>query len=425
VSRVTPPATLRRLSNGLTVLVLHTPTDPVSAAHLFIPVGASNENPALGGVSSLGCAVLSKGTHRKNARQLAEEIESVGGSISAGVTHDYVEMSCHAIADYFPRTFTLFAETLLSPAFAEDEVAKERTALLAAIRSKRESIFTLANEELNRRLYGTHAYARPATGTEKTVKPLRSAQLRAWHSSVVAPSGAVLSIATSRPAAEVFRLVDELLGPAAWRKGTPRGRAVGRTPQHSRAQAVTLREPFEQAYLVVGYPAPPVGSPIYFSLKALNAVLGGGMSARLFQRLREQQGLAYDVGTFYPSKRRGSAFVAYMGLQEENLERAREGMLASFEELHSAPMPEKELEEIKSYLKGTFVLDHQTNSQRAHYVGWWEVLGMGREFDARYLKHLAAVRPKDVLRAAKQIFGQPPIVIEIRPKKKPAKATAR
>lgn len=413
-----PKLTARRLSNGLTVLCLHTPTDPVSAAHLFIPVGASDEPASRLGMSALGCALLSKGTVRKSARELAEEIESVGGSVSAGVTHDYMEMSCHAIADYFPRTLSLLAETMFSPAFAEEEVAKEREALLAAIRSKTESIFTLANEELNRRLYGRHPYARPATGTVQTVRPLRSRHLRDWHRRTIAPVGAVLSIATSRPAEDVFRQAEQLFGPAAWPRRKTVAPAIPNTPQTSRRQFVSRRERFEQAYLVVGYPAPPVTSPLYFPLKALNAVLGGGMSARLFQRLREERGLAYDVGTFFPSKKRGSAFVAYMGLQEDKIEEAKRGMLEAFEELRSAPMDRKELAQVTNYLKGTFILDHQTNSQRAHYLGWWEVLGIGTAFDARYLANLDRVTPAGVLKAAKRIFGQPPVIVEIHPRKR-------
>ncbi len=417
MTRATPKAVSRRFSNGLTVICLQTPADPVSAAHLFVPYGASQEPSGMGGISALGCALFSKGTKRKSARELVEEIESVGGSVSAGVTHDYLEMSCHAVDEYFPRTFALLAESLLTPAFAADETEKERGALIAAIQSKTESAFTVANEELSRRLFGTHPYARPATGTEKSVARIRREDLLAWHQRAISPVGAILSIASSRPAEEIFRQASALLGPAAWARRPAVIAPLRVTTQTSKRQHVTLKLPFEQANLVVGYPAPPANTSIYFPLKALNAVLGGGMSARLFQRLREERGLAYDVGSFFPSKKRGSAFVAYMGLQESNLELAKKGMLDAFEELRSSLMPKDELEQTKNYLKGTFLLDHQTNSQRSHYLGWWEVLGLGREFDAAYLAGLDRVTPKDIMRAAKHVFGQPPVIVEIHPRK--------
>lgn len=410
----------RRFSNGLTVLYLHTPTDPVSACHLFLPAGAVHESNYLSGVGTLTWALITKGTARRDARRFAEDVEAIGASVSAGVTHDYSEVSCHAIADYFPQTLELMAEALFTPAFSADEAIKERTALLAAIRSKKESIFTVANEELNRRLYGKHPYARPATGQEKSVTRLSAKTVAAWHRSVVAPQGAVLSLATSRPASALLPLVEKLFGPAAWKRASANGLArVGKTSAPAKAQRAILNERFEQAYLLVGYPAPAVSTRDYLALKVLNSVLGGGMSARLFQQLREQQGLAYDVGSFFPSKLHGSAFVAYMGLQRDRMDRAKEGILNAFADVVSKPVPAEELEQTKAYLKGTYILDHQTNSQRAHYLGWWEALGLGYKFDGRYVKELESVSASRVQAAARSVMKQPPVIVEIHPGKKP------
>ncbi|MBV9080366.1 MAG: insulinase family protein, partial [Elusimicrobia bacterium] len=345
----------------------------------------------------------------------------LGASVSAGVTHDYSEVSCHAIADYFSEALVLMHEALFKAAFREDEVQKERAALLAAIRSKKESIFTIANEELNRRLYGAHPYARPVTGTEPSVTPLDRAAVLAWHKSTVVPTGAVFSIATSCRPAKILKEIAQLFGPSVWPKVKSTVPKLGKTPANRPGADVVLREPFEQSYLLVGYPASIVGSKDYMALKVLNAALGGGMSARLFQTLREQQGLAYDVGTFYPSKRLGSAFVGYMGLQESKLEQARRGMLTSFEAVAKTAIPKEEVEQTQSYLKGGYILDHQTNSQRSHYLGWWEMLGLGYGFDQKYLTGLGKVTSADVLRAARALFTRKPVIIEIRPKAKAKK----
>ena len=411
----------RRFSNGLTVIYLHTPTDPVSACHLFLPAGACHESDYLSGVGTLTWALITKGSKKRDARHFAEDVEAIGASVSAGVTHDYSEVSCHAIADYLPQAVELMAEALFDPVFSQEETLKERTALLAAIRSKKESIFTVANEELNRRLYGKHPYARPATGQEKSVARLTSKSVAAWHRSVVAPNGAVLSIATSRPAASLLPLVEKLFGPSAWKRASARGLArVGKTSSPLRAQRAVLNERFEQAYLLVGYPAPSVSTRDYLALKVLNSVLGGGMSARLFQQLREQQGLAYDVGSFFPSKLHGSAFVAYMGLQRDRMDRAKEGIMSAFADVVSKPVPAQELEQTKAYLKGTYILDHQTNSQRAHYLGWWEALGLGYQFDGTYVRELERVSAARVQSAARSVMQQPPVIVEIHPGKKPA-----
>lgn len=411
----------KKFSNGLTVVFLHTPTDPVSACHLFLPAGAGHESDKLSGVGTLMWALITKGTARVDSRRFAEEVESIGASVSAGATHDYSEISAHAIDDYFPRTLELMAEALFQPSFVEEELTKERTALVAAIRSKRESIFTVANEELNRRLYGKHPYGRPAPGNETTVAALKRDDIVKWHRSVVAPEGAVLAMATSKPASQMIPLIEKLFGPKAWKRSAAKGLIrMAKTASAVKSQRAVLTERFEQAYLLVGYPAPAVATKDYLALKVLNSVLGGGMSARLFQQLREQQGLAYDVGSFYASKQHGSAFVAYMGLQRDKLERAKEGILAAFHDVVTKPVPKDELEQTKAYLKGTYILDHQTNSQRAHYIGWWEALGLGFGYDGKYVAGMNAVTAARVQAAAKSVMGKPPVIVEIHPGKKPS-----
>lgn len=413
-----PEPIRKKLANGLTVVFLHTPTNPVSACHLFIPAGASHESDQRSGIGTLMWALITKGTQKRNSRKFAEDVEAIGASVSAGVTHDYSEISCHAIADYLPRALEMTAEALFQPVFAEEEVTKERTALLAAIRSKKESIFTVANEELNRWLYGSHAYARPSSGHEKSVGGLRRQHLADWHRAITTPTGSVMSIAAAQPASEIFPLIERLFGPKAWKRGTPRGLArLGKTPAAVSARHIILKKRFEQAYLLVGFPAPSVTARDYMPLKVLNAVLGGGMSARLFQDLREQQGLAYDVGSFFPTKLLGSAFVAYMGLQHDKIGRATTGIMDAFKKVTSTAVPRKEVEQTKAYLKGTFILDHQTNSQRAHYAGWWELLGLGYKYDAVYLSKLSKVTSAQVQAAARKVMGKKPVVVEIHPNK--------
>jgi predicted Zn-dependent peptidase len=211
--------------------------------------------------------------------------------------------------------------------------------------------------------------------------------------------------------------IDALFGQRQWKKSAKKPvKAVAKTQAVKAASSVRLLEKFEQAYLLIGFAAPSVSAKDYGPLKILNACLGGGMSGRLFQQLREQEGLAYDVGAFYPSKKCGSAFVTYLGLQPSRLEEAKTRIHKALNEMRRKPITAKELAETKNYIKGTYILDHQTNSQRAHYLGWWEILGLGHEFDRAYVKKLDSVTADDVRRVAKKMFSTHPITVEILPK---------
>lgn len=405
------------LPNGLTILYLHTKDDPISAFHLFLPGGADLESDEKAGMTTLLWSMLLKGTKKRPARKLAEDIESIGASISAGATHDYSEISCHSVSDYFLPTLEIMRETLLEPAFPDSEVLKEKTALMAAIRSKKENIFAVASEELNKRLFAGHPYSRPASGHENTVEKLNANDLKSWHTQIVVPNRAILAAASNVPFSEILPHFKRLFGPEVWPRKKSSFRKTGSTGLLKKSEFTQKNEHFEQAFLVMGFSAPALSAKDYMSLKVVNACLGGGMSARLFQTLREKEGLAYDVGSFYPSKMKGSAFVIYMGLQASRLEEAKKRIQAVIEEIRRKKVGKTELRQTVNYLKGTYILDHQTNSQRAHYLGWWYTLGLNPSFDLDYINRIGKVSVEQVKKAAEKYLGRPSVTVEILPRK--------
>ncbi len=403
--------------NGLTLVHLHTKQDPISACHIFLPGGTSQESESRLGLTTLRWTLLLKGTTRRNAKQLAEDIEMLGGSIGAGATHDYSEVSCHGAATYFPSILKITAEALFHPIFKKEEVTKEKEALIAAIRSKKESIYSMASEQLNKRLYAGHTYSRPNSGVEKTISQMTADDLHVWNKTILSPEGAVLVVASDIPFLKIKTAIDELFGPGVWPKTKTKQKKIPATKPPKKSSTTQLHEKFEQAYLMMGFPTGSVHSKDYLATKVINAALGGGMSTRLFQELREKEGLAYDVGSFFASKLAGSAFVIHLGLQAANLVKAKKRIEEILRDIQENGIPSDELQLVNNYLKGTYLLDHQTNSQRAHYLGWWRILGKPTRFDRDYIQQINTVTPKHVLATARKIFKQKPIVVEILPRK--------
>lgn len=417
--------TKTKLSNGLTLIYLHTKNDPVSACHLLIPRGVKSEPADKHGLTALMCALFLKGTQKRSARELAEEMESIGASLGASAGHDYLEVSCHSIAEYFLKALDMMMEALRQPSYAPIEVEKEKKALIAAIRSKKEHIFTVANETLGRLLFGDHPYGRPTSGKEATVASLTPADLFGWHKNVVVPDGAVLTIASHLPYKTIDAALKGHFGSSAWLKSREEIKPSVPLPKKlSESKQAMLHEPFQQAYLMMAFPATAVDAKDYIPLKVLNAALGGSMSARLFMSLREKKALAYEIGSFFPSRKQTSSLVIYMGLQSSRLEEAKAGIREELQKLQKEKMSAQELMQVKNYLKGIYILDHQTNSQRAHYLGWWEIIGRNAAFDRGYMKEIDRVSRQDVQRAAQKYLGHFSVTVQVRPKKKVAKPAA-
>lgn len=406
-----------KFSNGLTLLYLHTKEDPISAGHLFLPELVVNEPEEIRGVSTLLWSLFLKGSQKRSAKKMAEDLESLGAYASAGATHDYSSVSFYSTSDTFKKTLDIVCEALFLPAFYTDDVQREKTALLAAIRAKEENIFTVTHEQCNQALYKDHPYAFPPSGLDKTVSHLKPNHLFEWHKKTVVPNQAILSIASSIPFKEFLPAFEKYFGPNSWEPALHswKGRMESTSPPTEKI-SLSKDTSFEQAYLMLGFPACSVLSPDYIPLKILNGVLGGGMSARLFQSLREKQGLAYDVGTFYPSKMRGSGFYFYMGLQKSRLSEARHGIQKEIDRIQNEPISMDDLTQIKNYIKGTFILDHQTNSQRANYLGWWQTLGLGSDFDCQYNQEIDSVTSSHLQTIAKKYFNQPCVTIQTVPK---------
>ncbi|MCB4755772.1 MAG: insulinase family protein [Elusimicrobia bacterium] len=409
--------TRSKLSNGLRLLFFHTPNDPISACHLFLPGGASREPLQQRGISTLLWSLLLKGTKQRSAQHIIEAIESLGAHIGAHATHDYSQASCHSLSEYFTETLAIMSDVLFKPAFLPEEVEKEKAALQAAIRAKKESILTVASEELNLHLYGKHPYAHPTSGTEETIVAITPEDLHRWHKTTVIPNGGVLSVTSNVSLKKLRPELDRLFGKDLWPRASQAKLLKDALPRYPKKTIEKSRQdPFEQAFLMMAFPAPRIFAKDYIALKVLTALLGGGMSSRLFQNLREKEGLAYEVGAFYPSRKNGSAFIVYLGLQASRLPEAKKRIIELLKDTQRQKVSSEELDRIKSFLKGSFILEQQTNSQRSYYLGWWEVLGLDASYNKKYIKALEKVTPRDLQQVAKKVFDLPSVTVEILPK---------
>lgn len=406
------PITVKITPDGMKVIHKRTTTNEIVALDLFLRSGSAWEKPGEEGLSNLTMSVLPEGTKSRDAEEIAALIEGTGGALSAGSSEDMSEVYAVVTKENVDLGFDLLHDVVTQPVFPEVEIKKDREAILASLRSRKDQIFTVANDLLSEYLYGAkHPYGRPVSGREETVQKFQRKDLIRWHQEHFSPDRMTLVVVGDVPFDTVWKAATKSWGV---KKISPQvGPDYPPIPGRRGPEWIQEIRPFEQSYVMVGYPAPTVNDKDYPALKILNAILGGGMSSRLFQTLRETQGLAYETDSFYPSKGQVSAFVAYIGLDRKNVEKTQEQMFAILQSVVEKGVTPIEVLNAKKYLRGQYLLDHQTMKKQAWYLGWWELLGKGYAHDTVYLKELSRVTPKDVQAAAKRCFSQPPLGVRV------------
>ena len=391
--------------NGLTLVVLENPLADIVSARLFIASGYSLETSANRGLMSFLMTLLTKGTSQLSAAAIAETVESVGAHLSTDAAADYSVVSLKTVSADLEAIFTLATELLRDPSFPEAEIDLERRLTLQYLRSLQEQPFTVAFNQLRQQMYGNHPYALPGLGSETSLTALQQPDLVAWHRQQVRPDNLVITMVGNIRLEVAVALVKRTLGDWC-------------CPQNPRSQVtfppITPGSPWavvpqstKQAVVMVGYGAAPVQDASFAPLKLLNTHLGNGLSSRLFVELREKRGLAYDVSALYPTRLGRSQFVAYIGTAPENTATALQGLRQELDRLRHHPLTQVELQTAKNKLLGQYALGKQTNAQMAQLLGWYEVLGLGIDFDQAFQEQVSAVTAADTMAAAQAFFEEP------------------
>jgi len=405
-----------RLKNGLTVLYRRDPSFPLTSATLLFDMGSRSELPKEAGLCSITVDLLMQGTRRRTARQLATVMESVGASMGTQVHEDYSELGFVVPATELDRAFGVMAEILKEPSFPKEEIIKEKAHVLAGLSSRKDAIFNVAYDALNSAMYGRHAYGRLVEGSAKTISQFRKSDFSQWHERAIRPERAILSWTGPMVASKAKQLTEKYLN--SWRHPYGAHHSSYSSPAKvpHRNTDVTIRSTFEQAYLMVGYPAPRATDPNHIPLKVLNTILGGGMSSRLFAGLREEQGLAYEVSSFYPTRLDVSQWVIYLGLPKEKLKTAADQLDKLLQQLTRSGPTQNEVKQAKAMIRGAFLMDRQSHRRQAWYAAWWQFLGRGLDYGDVFLKAVDAVTPKQLHRLTQEILKQPRITVRVVPK---------
>ena len=350
-----------RLKNGLNVVTHHMPHLESVALGIWVKAGARDERPEENGVAHFLEHMAFKGTKRRSAQDIAEEIESAGGEINAATGMETTTYYARTLKADWPLAMDILADIFTASTLDESELERERDVILQEIAAAQDQPDDLVFELAQQASYGDHPLGRSILGTEENVRNMTREQMLAWRDRNYWASRMVVCAAGNVDHAAFAAAAEQHFGHIA------QGHAPQRHPPQFGATSHTEQKPLDQTHLVVSFPAPNYRDPRVYQLQVLASILGGGMSSRLFQEVREKRGLCYSVfafGTTYEDTGQLGVYAATSpDHTPELIEVTAKVMMSMADEI-----TDKELDRAKAQLKTSIVMNLESASSRADQI---------------------------------------------------------
>jgi predicted Zn-dependent peptidase len=353
---------LRRtvLPNGLIVLTERMEHLRSVAMGVWIKSGSRCEPAEINGISHFVEHMLFKGTRSRSALHIAREMDAIGGNLDAFTSKETICFTVKSLADHVPIALDVVSDLVLNPVFAPPDIERERGVILEEIKIDEDNPDVLVHELFTQSFWKGHPLGKPILGTTETVGRLDQQQLFAYHGDWFHGGNMVFSAAGNLEHDEFTEAV------AAKFSSLPRGLRVSEftAPEPSPRVLLRNKKSLEQVQICLGVPAPPITDDNRYATLILNTVLGGGMSSRLFQTIREERGMVYSIYSDLSPYRDTGTLCVYAGTSAEKAVEVVELVLAEFRKLKETPLGDDELTRAKDQLKGNILLGLESSNAR-------------------------------------------------------------
>jgi predicted Zn-dependent peptidase len=388
------------LPNGLVVL-----TEPMEHVHsvsvgIWLRSGSRRERPEINGISHFIEHMVFKGTQRRTAEDIAREIDRLGGMLDAFTSKEMVCFNTRVLDEHLAKAFDILAGLVLEPKFAVDDIVREQSVVLEEIRMTQDNPEDLVHELFTQNFWHPHALGRPILGTPETVSAFTRDTLQTWFQQSYAPNRLVITAAGHLAHAELVDLVSSRFSKL------PRFEDGFTDPTPVPSPHITLRSKseLEQVHVCLGVPALPLTDRRRFIVSVMNNILGGGMSSRLFQNIRERQGLAYSIFSDLNPYRDVGALSVYAGTSLDTIDKVVQSVLGEFRKMRDEPIEVEELRRAKDHLKGATLLALEGSGARMSSLARYHMY-FDRHFTPQELiAMLEAVTAEEVQEIAQELF---------------------
>ncbi len=357
---------LRRtvLPNGLTVLSEYMPGVRSVALGAWVRAASLHESAEKMGVSHMLEHMVFKGTPTRSAKDLALALETLGGSLDAYTAREHTAYQAKVLDEHLPQAADVLADLVFRPVLRGSDLALERKVVLEEISTVDDTPDDLVFELHNAQLWGAHPYGYSILGTRETVGALQESDLRALHRRAYHPEQIIVAAAGNVEHDALLETLDVTGWTEVPSGGLPR--LTSPAPIVQSPRAVHFERDTAQTHIVIGSPVFPHGDPRRYAMSMIGMLLGGGMSSRLFQRIREELGLAYAVYSFQSFHEDAGMHGVYVGTTPESARAAVDAINEELEKLASHGLSEDDLAAGKSQLKGQITLSLESPTSRMY-----------------------------------------------------------
>jgi len=391
-----PPVRKFVLDNGVTVLHQRNPVSRAFCMGIWTRTGARDERRGEEGLCHFLEHMVFKGTKRRSAYDISQEIERVGGALDAFTTKDTMCVYTHVLEDHRHLAVDLMSDMLTASTFADELVATERNVILEEIGDVEDAPDDLIHELFAAAVFPDHPLGRPILGSAETVSRLGRSDIKRFHKRTLRGSNVVIAVYGNISAKELRGLCRERFAftTGEVRRGNTRIKN-GKPTVHN-----VRRKQLHQQHICIGTRTFSYNEEDRYPLMVLTTLLGGGMSSRLFQRIREEMGLTYNLFTYADHSRDAGLVATYLAVRPSNAKRAVDEVMREYKGIRGGNLKKDELEDTKEHIKGRILLGLETSTARMMRMARNEI-SYGRQIGEReLLRSINAISLDDIMRVA-------------------------
>ncbi len=352
------------LENGVTLL-----TEDVShvrsvAVGVWVNVGSRDEDTSVSGISHFIEHLIFKGTEKRTAKQIAEALDAVGGQLNAFTTKEYTCYYAKVLDEHFDLALDVLTDMIFGSRFAAPDIDREKNVIIEEIKMYEDAPDELVHDVFASTLWQGHALGRPIIGQAEVIGGMTRDSIITYYSKHYIPTNMVVSVAGNIDHDAVGEKIRKAFDKV-------RGTSVSRVlMEPSPKREITCRsKDTEQVHICAGAPGLPLDHQKIYVFQLVNTILGGGLSSRLFQEIREQRGLVYSVYSYHSSYHDAGLFCIYVGLSKQNVEPAMDLIIKEVRDIQKNGVTEVELRRAKDQLKGNLLLSLESVNTRMSRLG--------------------------------------------------------
>ncbi len=403
------------LPNKMTLIINHNKLNDIVAIQIFAKGGNFLEKKP--GVANMTATGMMKGTRKYSAIDLSQTMEQNGINIVPSADSDYFRIAVKATKNDLPLTFELLQEIVNNASFTQQEIEKMKTEKTYAIRQIRDNPASLAFEEFRTNMWKGTAYGVTSFVIEKSLPSITRNDIMEYYSSIFFPENLVISVNGNVDDTEMISILSKIFNGTKGQK-FDYTKYKDQFKPFTANQIVKAPKESEASWLILGWYIDGVlNKKDIAALQVIDSLLGTGMSSRLFNNLRDQQGLAYQVGSSMSANVNKGVFAVYIGTNPNTAMHSKSEMLKQINILKKEFVPDKELMEAKDKIMGNFILAQETNSEKASSLGIFEASGRGFQYINEFPSLIESVSASDVIRVANKYFDAPYLFVISGPQK--------